>query len=233
MMIESRVAEEIFAELPAYRRGLVFATNIDNTQDNPELHTQLKEAMAERHAKPIDLSTDERVESWNAVHRWMGNNPNKFPPAHVALLKRVQGGAKVPFISNVVAIMTIASINAGIPCGGDDLDTLGTSVCLRRADGGELFTPLGSADSESVPRGEIIYASSSGVVACRRWNWRNGHPSRIRPETRSLLMNVDWIMGDTGHVETVRDRIAEMLAKYCKATVRTGLLSPDSPVCRL
>jgi lysyl-tRNA synthetase class 2 len=105
-----------------------------------------------------------------------GSNPNKFPPAHNALLKRVQKkGAKIPFINKVVAIMNYNSITDKIPVGGDDVIRAAGNLELCYTDGSETFTPLGNPGIIEHPEpGEIIYmVSNNKDVMCRRWNWRN------------------------------------------------------------
>ena len=137
----------------------------------------LNRAISQAAQAPIDLKTDPLAAVWNDAHRQFGSNPNKFPPAHCALLKRVQKpGARIPFINKVVAIMNINSIRDITPVGGDDVIRANGSLELRYADGGENFAPLGSPDINEQPvAGEVIYVvPESKVVMCRRWNWRNG-----------------------------------------------------------
>ena len=65
---------------------------------------------------------------------------------------------------------------------------------------------------------------------CRRWNWRNGHLSRIRPETTNLVMNIDGLGAECEPmVIKARDRVAEMLAEFCNDHVTMALLTPISP----
>ena len=183
---------------------------------------------------PIDLKTDPAAAAWNEAHRQFGSNPNKFPAAHCALLKRVQKpGAQLPFISKIVAIMNINSIEARMPVGGDDVMRAGGSLELTVADGSESFTPLGNPDKSEHPiPGEVIYrVPESNVVMCRRWNWRNGHHTRIAEDTRIMVMNIDGLGKDSEtRAQATRDRVAQMLEKYCQAEVVTTLMSPEQTV---
>ncbi len=233
-MIEVRVQDRVFAEFPAFRRGIVFASGMDNRGGSAELEALLARALEARAAAPVDLAADPRVLAWTEAHRKFGSNPNKFPPAHIALLKRVQkGGARIPFINKVVAVMNICSLDAVAPVGGDD--AAGGALELRHADGSESFTPLGEPETVEHPfDGEVIYVvAGTAEVMCRRWNWRNGHKTRITEETRSIIMNIDG-MGEGREAETVvtRDRVAELLVRFCGAAVSTGLLSPSQPSLR-
>jgi DNA/RNA-binding domain of Phe-tRNA-synthetase-like protein len=232
-MPEIRIQPRIFEEYPAFRRGIVIAKNLDNQDHSQELEDMLNRAIRQAAQAPIDLKTDPLATVWNDAHRQFGSNPNKFPPAHCALLKRVQKpGARIPFINKVVAIMNINSIRDITPVGGDDVIRANGSLELRYADGSENFTPLGSPASNEQPvAGEVIYVvPESNVVMCRRWNWRNGHPTRIAEDTRVIVMNIDSIgQNSERRAAATRDRVAQMLATYCQAEVITTLLSPENP----
>ena len=233
-MIEIRVHPKIFENHPTFRRGIVIARNLNNQGHSPELEDLLNRAIGLAAEEPIDIKTDPLATVWNEAHRQFGSNPNKFPPAHCALLKRVQKpGAKLPFINRVVAIMNINSIEARTPVGGDDVIRAGGNLELRHADGSETFAPLGNPDSTANPvAGEVIYVvPESTEVMCRRWNWRNGHHTRIAEDTRIIVMNIDGL-GENSEprAAATRDRVARMLEKYCQAEVTTTVLTPEQPV---
>jgi DNA/RNA-binding domain of Phe-tRNA-synthetase-like protein len=232
-MGEIRVQEKIFQAYPAFRRGIVFASNIQNQGPSEELESMLTEAVEQAAERPIDLKSDPRILNWADAHRAFGSNPNKFPPAHAALRKRVQkGSVRMPLINKVVAIMNYNAITDAIPVGGDDVDRAGHSLMLRYATGDELFSPLGNPDArEQVQAGEVIYVvEDTGVVMCRRWNWRNGHATRITDETTRIVMNVDGLGEDSEERAVLtRDRVAKMLMNYCGAETATAMLSPSQP----
>jgi DNA/RNA-binding domain of Phe-tRNA-synthetase-like protein len=232
-MPEIRVQPKIFEAYPTFRRGIVIAKNLDNQDHSKELGDMMNRAISQAAQAPIDLKTDPLATAWNDAHRQFGSNPNKFPPAHCALLKRVQKpGARIPFINKVVAIMNINSIQGLTPVGGDDAIRANGSLELRYADGSENFTPLGSPDSNGHPvAGEVIYVvPESNMVMCRRWNWRNGHQTRIAEDTRIIVMNIDSLGQDSEkRAIAIRDRLARMLEVYCRAEVIPTLLSPENP----
>ena len=232
-MPEIRIHPKIFEEYPTFRRGIVIARNMDNRGHSSELGDILERAIAQAAQQPIDLKADPRITVWSDAHRRFGSNPNKFPPAHCALLKRVQKpGAGIPFINKVVAIMNINSIQDITPVGGDDVARAKGSLELRYAEGSENFTPLGNPDSSEHPvAGEVIYwVPESNEVMCRRWNWRNGHHTRIAEDTRVIVMNIDSLGEDSEkRAIATRDRVAQMLEVYCQAEVATTLLSLKQP----
>ena len=233
-MPEIRINKKIFEQYPTFRRGIVVARNIDNQEPSREIEDILNDAVSTAALQPVDLKTDPRTLTWNDAHRQFGSNPNKFLPAHCALLKRVQKpGVQLPLINKVVAIMNINSIRDVIPVGGDDVLRAAGSLELRYADGSESFTPLGNPDAKEQPvPGEVIYVvSESKEVMCRRWNWRNGHKTRIAEDTRVIVMNIDGL-GEDSEARSIatRERVAQMLEAYCQTDVTRTLLSPDQPI---
>ena len=232
-MVEIRIQEDIFREHPSFRRGIVVAKNVNNSGPSRTLEAKLEEAVADAPKHPIDIKSDPRTTVWNEAHRQFKSNPNKYPPAHCALLKRVQKpGIRIPFINKIVAIMNINSIRDVIPVGGDDIMRARGNLELRYADGNETFTPLGNPDVKEQPvPGEVIYVvTESNEVMCRRWNWRNGHATRIAEDTRIIVMNIDGLGEDSEARSTAtRDRVAQMLEVYCQAEVTTALLTASQP----
>ncbi len=235
-MTEVRVHDEVFKMFPSFRRGIVVAWGLKNQGASPDLEHLLHEALDRAAESPVDLKADPRTAVWNEAYRKLGCNPNKFPPAHLALLKRVQKpGARIPFINRAVAVMNDNSIRGVLPVGGDDVDRAGGTLELRPAEGDERFTPLNDPDrTESPEPGEMIYVvAETGEVMCRRWNWRNGFRTRITEETRALVMNIDGLgEGSESHALEVRDRVAGMLERFCEARTVAALLSPSSPFYR-
>ena len=235
-MLEIRVEERIFEKYPSFRRGIVIARSIQNAGQSEALKDLLNEAVTEAGRNPIDLKADPRILIWNEAHKQFGSNPNKFPPAHAALIKRVQKpGTQIPFINNVVAVMNYNSITDVLPVGGDDVQSAGGSLVLGFSSGTESFVPLGSPDVNEHPLpGEIVYVvQPSGEVMCRRWNWRNGHITRITEETRMIVMNVDVLgEGSEARAAETRDRVSAMLKTYCQAEVTSAMLSPSQPSYR-
>ena len=230
-MAELRIHKKIFQDYPTFIRGIVVAKGIQNRGHSAELESLLERVVGEACMQPLDLKMDPKTAVWREAHRQFGSNPNKFPPAHYALLKRIQKpGVKIPFINRVVAIMNYNSIVGVTPVGGDDLERAGQCLELCYATGNETFTPLGRPEAVEHPDpGEIIYVVvESGEVMCRRWNWRNGHHTRITEDTKTVVMNIDGL-GEDSEARTMatRDRVAEMFETFCSAEVKTTMLSPS------
>jgi DNA/RNA-binding domain of Phe-tRNA-synthetase-like protein len=234
--MEVKVNEKIFQDFPLFRRGIVVASGIQNQGVSEELEGLLHGAVESAGRQPIDVKADPRVVVWSEAHRRFGSNPNKFPPAHFALIKRVRKpGIHLPFINKVVAIMNYNSIVDVIPVGGDDLEHAGRCLELRYASGQETFVPLDSPETSEHPTpGEVIYVvADSGRVMCRRWNWRNGYETRITEATRAMVMNIDGLGPESESITLeTRDRVATMLEKHCGAQTVKAMLTPACPSFR-
>jgi DNA/RNA-binding domain of Phe-tRNA-synthetase-like protein len=234
LMHETRVHQKVFEKFPNFRRGIVVARNMNNQGISQKLEALLREVVADASSRPVDLMTDPRTAVWNETYRELGNNPKKFPPAHLALLKRIQKpGASIPFINKAVAIMNVNSIQGVLPVGGDDIRRAGKILELRFADGSERFTPLNDPEKTDQPDPEemIYVVMETKEIMCRRWNWRNGFHTRITEETEAMVMNIDGL-GENSEKRaiSVRNRVAEMLEQYCSAQVEMALLTPSEPV---
>ena len=232
-MPETRVHEAIFNKFPTFRRGIVVARQMNNKGSDTRLASLLNAAVADASLNPIDLVSDPKAAAWVEAYRELGVNPKKFPPAHLALLKRVQKpGVSIPFISKIVGIMNENSIRAALPVGGDDLDRAGDTLELCLAKGDETFNAINKPDKTEHPNeGEVIYrVVETNAVMCRRWNWRNGFQTRITEETRAIVMNIDGLGEESeARAVAVRDRVARMLEQYCNAKIENGLLTPAEP----
>lgn len=83
------VHAEVFRRCPGFRRGVVVIDGAQNEADAPALQQILAEAMRRAQTNPVDLENDPRVVVWQDAHQRFGSNPNRYPPAHLALRKRV------------------------------------------------------------------------------------------------------------------------------------------------
>lgn len=230
-MYKIRIQEQIFDKYPTFRRGIVIARDMDNHGGSEELEALSDHEISKAGERPFDLKKDPRTAVWRQAHQLFGSNPNKFPPAHCSLIKRVQKkGARIPFINKAVAIMNYNSIKSITPVGGDDILKAAGSLELRYADGDETFTPLGQPEiSENPVEGEVIYCvKESKDVMCRRWNWRNGNNTIITEDSPHIVMNIDALGDHSDEIALeTRDRVAEMLERFCNARTEVHLLSPD------
>lgn len=231
------VHPEIFTLAPDFCRGIIIAKNLNNIGESSELLALLGEAEDDikTHEKPTSLAS---IVAWDEIHRAFGSNPNKFPPAHKNLLKRVnKPEVRLPFISKVVAIMNTSSLSLRNPVGGDDLkrcQEFGTDLELRLARGNETFLALGKDVKEETPEeNEVIYAVGDTIM-CRRWNWRNSCQTLITGETTEIVMNIDCLgEGASEQAQVGAAMVAALLREFCGASVEQYVLSASAPSLHL
>lgn len=229
-----RIEESVFQLFPQFCRGIVTAAGIDNSRPSPDLEKLLREEEEKvRQDAAFDLATHPRLQAWKDAYRQFGSNPNKFTPSIVFLAKQVKAGKPIRSISPAVDAFNIISIRHVIPCGGDDMDSIESDATLGRAVSDETFAPIFKPEEIEHPDpGEVIYVNrQTKRIMCRRWNWRNGDFSKLRPETKNLEINVDGMLPAIGRAELERaaEGLKELLLRYCGGNVSIQYLDSQNP----
>jgi DNA/RNA-binding domain of Phe-tRNA-synthetase-like protein len=108
------------------------------------------------------------------------------------LLSRTLKGQELPPVNWVVDAYNAVSLRHVLPVGGEDWDQLTSDLVLTFAGGDEPFDLMHGGEHvvEHPGPGEVIWADSSGVT-CRRWNWRQGHRTRLTEATRNAYFILD------------------------------------------
>ena len=221
------IEKEIFDRFPGFKRGLVIVEDIENARENENIEKLLDKEI-ERRAKEHNIE-HKFIKAWDEIHRGFGSNPNRFPPSIKALLKRIEKGAKIPFINSVVASFNYISLKYLIPCGGDDIAKVKGNLHLGFASGNELFTPLGKDEIEHPDQGEVIYYDDEALtVMCRKWNYRNGDFTKVTEESKKIVINIDGagVVPESLIIEA-RDELAQLLKEQAKAKLSTDLLTKE------
>jgi DNA/RNA-binding domain of Phe-tRNA-synthetase-like protein len=218
------VKNELFKLFPDFYRGIVIAKDISNQRSDKRIRRMVKKEIDRQIA--IDETKDPRILAWNEAHRRFGSDPDTYLPSITHLLKSMRPNKALPFINSVVALFNYISLKYVTPCGGDDVDRVEGNLVLGISDGTELFIPLGETSEERPFSGEVIYYDDrSKNVLCRRWNWRNGEVTKITPESKRIVINIDCIppvSPDTGN--EARDELAELLKLHCNAEIETTFI---------
>ncbi len=226
------VEARIFEMFPHFRRGVVVARNIDNAQDDPETGAILVEASNRVGPFPTETETA-RINVWNEAYRTFGADPDKFTPSIRFLYTQIRRSKPPRPISKIVDMMNAISIGWIAPCGGDDADTLSGDIVLGLATGDESFAPLFKpAAAESPLPGEIIYYTpQTRRVMCRRWTWRNADFSRITPQTRNVVINIDMMIPPfrKEDLQAATMELEALIQQFCGGETEAFVLSPDNP----
>ena len=228
------VEDKVFGMFPQFRRGVVIARGLDNSQEDAETGAMLVEAASRVGPFPTEAETA-RIAVWNEAYRTFGADPDKFTPSIRFLYMQIRRSKPPRPISKVVDIMNAISIGWMAPCGGDDLDSLdGGDIVLGLAGGDETFAPLFKplAMENPLPGEVIYYTPQTRRVMCRRWTWRNADFSKIAPHTRNVAINIDMMMPPfrDADLQAATMEVEALLQQLCDAQTQSFVLSPDKPV---
>jgi lysyl-tRNA synthetase class 2 len=226
------ISEALFSLFPLFQRGVVIAKNIDNSTLDAGIAHLLSES-ARAVTKSSNGASDPRLEVWDQAYRVFGADPKKDTPSIRFLITQIEKGKMPRSINNLVDSFNIISLKYRLPCGGDDLDALTGDIHLGLAKGTELFAPLFRPEMSEHPRpGEVIYCTpADGRTMCRRWNWRNAHFSRIRPETLNVVVNIDAMVPplDRCELSQATEELTTLIRRYCGGEITTHILDRFKP----
>lgn len=226
------IDKRVFDTFPAFRRGVVIATGIDNSGPDPEI-ARLLAAVAAQVTPSPSAAEGSRISAWNDAYLRFGVDPNRYTPSVRFLLEQVRKGRPVRSINKVVDVMNLTSIRWCAPCGGDDLHSLeGGDLCLGLAQGDETFAPLFKPSNTEKPLpGEVIYYTpQTRRVMCRRWTWRNADFSKLTPATSAVAINIDIVLGpfDESDLDAALAGVVVLLRRFCSGKIETHVLSPTN-----
>lgn len=222
---------EVFDRFPNYIRGVVVAEGICNYETPTGLQDLLDKTQQElpQRVSLEGLKEHPKIAPWRDAYKAFGVNPNKFPPSVEALVRQVLKGRAIRSINPVVDIFNYLSLKYLVPCGADDLQKVVGDLRLCYARGDEPFVPFDRQGEVENPKpGEVIYADSEKVL-CRCWNWRQGYPTMLTPETKRVAINVDCLGISEGEAKAIAEEMARLVEDFCGGKVRLFFLSSRSP----
>jgi len=226
-----RIADEVFARFPEYRRGVVLAYEVRNGDSPTELIELLRreEALARERLNVETLTTEPRLASWREAFRQLGYKPGDNRPSIEALLRRVLHGQELPSITALVDIGNIVSLRHLLPVGGHAIDVLAQDITLRPASGDEEFVPFGSEQIEHPASGEFIFAEGDKVLT-RRWIWRQANHTLTLAQTTASEFNIDGLppVGEADVAAAARD-VMDLVEHFCGGRMRFEILSRQNP----
>ncbi|MGP6139030.1 MULTISPECIES: B3/B4 domain-containing protein [unclassified Jeotgalibaca] len=137
------------------------------------------------------FSENEIVQAWREAYRKFKTKKGARSSIE-ALLKRVDQDREFTPINPLVDIYNSISLSFGVPCGGEDLDTMSGDIVLGKAQGGEGFRALGDdADAPALPE-EIIYYDAEGAI-CRSLNWRDAQRTMLTENTSNAILFMEAV----------------------------------------
>jgi len=224
------VEDRVFKTLEGVCFAMVAASNIDNSQEIPEikalLEANIKECEAYFEGKKVKESQE--VSYYRDAFRKMKINPNKFMSSIEALLTRISKKKGMPSINPIVDLGNAVSLKYRLPIGAHDLDSTNEDFYVRYARPDDTFIPFGSKEEEAVEEDEIVYATGD-KIRTRRWIWRQSELGKIGKETTRVMFPIDGFTENKEELLKARDELADLLKKHFNCKVQVGWIDQDNP----
>ncbi len=195
---------------PGIRAGVMFGRGMANRPTPLALQERY---FAEQQAVlaqigDTPLSELESLSAWRGAFRQFGVNPTKYRSAIEALLRRLTKKGDIPSINALVDIGNLVSIRYQVPVAVFDADRTNGSITVQFATGEERFTPLFEKAFEHPEPGEVIFIDGNGLVAARRWCWRQSDQSAARADTQSVIVVTE------GHHPGAQEDVQQAIAAF-------------------
>ncbi len=203
-----RYDAELLARFPTIRGGAILAGGLANGSTPPGLAAAFaaeQQAVRARLAG-TPLSEVPSLAAWRAAFRGFGVDPTKYRSAAESLLRRLTKKGDVPSINTLVDLGNLVAIRHGLPVAVFDRAGVAGGLTVRFAAGAEPFADLGSDDTGHPEPGEVVFVDEAGVVAARRWCWRQSRQSAAGPATTEVLITVE------GHHESAEADVSAAVA---------------------
>lgn len=224
------ISPEIFTKLPGFKVGYLFVERFNQENPSEKIQDFVKEAIE---AAQKEDSSDERITKWQEAFRSVDLDPEKNKPAHIALFDRAVKDKKLPTVFPLVDLTGSFSVKHLVPVGTHQLDTLSEDVVIRLTKKGDLFQAMNAESGEPVPEGELAYTSGNNVLT-RHMVWRQGELSKIRRDSKSILIPLDTLdnISESELLSLIKE-LQKQLVSIFGVKVQTGLLTQSSPSANL
>lgn len=224
------VEAAVFEKLPDYCVGVVVARGLDNHSQSEAVSRMLDQAAADfaQANREANIRELPGVKACRDAFQALGMNPNKFMCSIESLMKRVQKSGALPHINTVVDLGNAFSLTHQLPMGAHDVDKLEGDIEIRFSTSEDHFLPMGEAETETMPAGELVYVSGH-TVKTRRWIWRQSEDGKITGDTSHVFFPIDGFQNVNGaSVLTVRDALARLLEQDFGCRVATGYVDREN-----
>lgn len=151
-----------------------------------------------------------------AMFHRLGVDPTKTRPSSEALLRRVLKGQGLPAIHPIVDVCNLASLEYQLPLGLYDRREVRGPVFARLGRKGEGYDGIRKAHVNL--GGRPLLADDDGAFGAPT---SDSARTQVTGETNALLVIVYRPLARPGEdLSSMLARVAELLARYCGATVR-------------
>jgi DNA/RNA-binding domain of Phe-tRNA-synthetase-like protein len=222
----------VLARFPGVVGGVILARELSGGATPAELAAAFAEEQAAARARLGDMPLSEvpSLAVWRRAFSAFGVAPTQYRSAAEALLRRVTKGGDVPSINRLVDIGNLVSVRYALPVAIFDTRALHGGLTVRFARGDERFTNLGEQAAVAPDAGEVIFIDEAGLVAARRWCWRQSDEVAARDDTTAAIVTVEAHHAG-GHADVVAALadLAALLRCYAGGDLVSGVVDADHP----
>jgi DNA/RNA-binding domain of Phe-tRNA-synthetase-like protein len=223
----------IVERFPAVQGGVIHVTGLANgpSPDALVLRFEAEQVAVRAMIGSTPLSELPSLAAWRRTFRSFGVDPTAYRSAAEALLRRLTKQGSIPSINTLVDIGNLVSVRHALPVAIFDQRSATGSTTVRLATGKEVFTDLGSGETQHPEPGEVIFVDDAGLVSARRWCWRQSAESASGPETTEVLITVEaqHVGGADAGAAAVRD-LQLLLHEFVEPDgIASGVVSADIP----
>ncbi|MFB6341844.1 B3/4 domain-containing protein [Saccharicrinis sp. FJH62] len=189
---------------------------VTNSEYNQELWDEIKAYETELREK-LKIESVKHIPTIKATreaYKSCGKDPNRYRPSAEQLNRRILQGKELYHISTLVDLINLVSLKTGYSIGGFDYESVA----------GELKYGIGQTNEkyEGIGRGKL---NIEGLPVLRDELGGIGTPTsdeirtRIRGNSRLLLMNINAFDGDTDRLNDTINWSVALLKKYVSAEI--------------
>ena len=225
------IMEDFWELFPRAEIAVILAKGINNSEAAAEnVRPDIIELLEKSNVEAKKFLTEETLSENKVIAVWRKayqqfKTKKGVRSSIEALLKRIDKDTGVGTINPLVDIYNIVSLNHGLPCGGEDIDTFQGDILLTKAVGGELFLALGDEEYDNGLPGEILYKDDAGAI-CRCWNWRDGQRTMLTEDTVNAFLIIESVdPARSSDLKNAASELAEMTQKYLGGTVEINFMN--------
>lgn len=207
--------------------GVILASGLQNGATPTELaqHYTREQEVIKQRLGDTPLSDLPQLAAWRAAFREFSVDPTQYRSAAEALLRRLTKKGDIPSINTLVDIGNLVGIRYALPVAVFDTKAMKGALTVHFADGTERFTPLGESAVEHPAPGEVVFSDETGLVAARRWCWRQSDESAARENTTAAIITVEahHTTATADVTKSVAD-LLDLLTTFSGGTFKSGIL---------
>lgn len=219
------VSSDIFNLLPRMKIVVAYGEGLNNVGKNEEVEKLLVDSLRsfQENWNYPNPQSHPHIAGWRKVYKTLGISSN-YPCSIENLVRRVSKGKELPRINPLVDFYNALSLQYVSPFGAFALSN-NSDIELRHTRQGELFTELGSVESQQCNENEIAYVQGETLLS-RHFVWRQSEQGKIHATTNAFVL-LSEVIEELGNetVNKIEKSIVEGIKNCFGIEVRTEIVS--------